>query len=376
MNASAAQTFRDATARHAADYAPWLDRDPSRAALAAAPLPEPRSEAWRHTNPNRWYGAAPSTPRRQLDARASGDVRIIPFEKADAGERRLIARHLNATLDRAHHPLANVNDILLDRGVLLRIPRAAAPAEVTLGDMGGGYERALVLVEAGAACVLTERPAAPRQRVVEVVLAPDASLRHLRLQPPSEAAEHHLVSVQADAGATYALTQCGGGAPLRRSDVHIEATGAGADITVRSAYRLARGQHLDTQLAVCHAAPAVTSRQFVRGAVGAAARAVFDGRIHIAPAGQQAAATLTAKHLLLAPDAAAYAKPELTIYANDVKCAHGATMGELDDNALFYLHSRGVGDEQARRLLVAGFLKEALAETTDAAALAVLGMAP
>ena len=376
MNASVAQAFREATERHAAEYAPWLDRHPSRVALAAAALPEPRSEAWRHTNPNRWYGAARPVPRRRLDAQGSANVRVVPFEDADGEDRRLIARHLNATLDRVRHPLANVNDILLDRGVLLRIPRAAASAEVTLGDMGGGYERALVLLDAGASCVLTERPAAPRQRVVEIVLAPDASLRHLRLQPPSAAAEHQLVSAQVGAGATYALTQCGGGAPLRRSDVHIEATGAGADITVRSAYRLGSGQHLDTQLAVCHAAPAVTSRQFVRGAVGAAARAVFDGRIHIAPEGQQAAATLTAKHLLLAPDAAAYAKPELTIYANDVKCTHGATMGELDDDALFYLYSRGVGGEQARQLLVAGFLKEALGEGIDDAALAVLGMAP
>lgn len=375
MNASVAQAFRDATARHAAEYAPWLDRGPSRQALATAPLPEPRSEAWRHTNPNHWYGAPVPAPRSQLDAHGSAGVRIVPFEDADSDDRRLIHRHLNATLDRARHPLANVNDILLDRGVLLWVRADTADAESTLGSLGGGYERALVLVEAGATCSFTERPGAPRQRVVEIVLAPGATLRHLRLQPPSEAAEHHLVTLQVGAAATYALTQCGGGARLRRTDVHITGAGAEADITVRSAYRLGVGQHLDTQIAVNHAAPAVTSRQLVRGAVGAAARAVFDGRIHIAPQGQQANATLTAKHLLLARDAAAYAKPELEIYANDVKCAHGATMGELDANALFYLRSRGVGEADARRLLVTGFLEEALGDAAGHTARAVLGMA-
>ncbi len=374
MNASTAQAFRDSALRHATRYAPWLDRRPSRDALADATLPEPRCEAWRHTNPNRWYGAERPARRQRLDARGPPNIRVIPFEEADAEDRHRIGQHLNATLDRARYPLANVNDLLLDQGVLIRVPRAAAPAELLLGDLGGGYERALVLVEPGAECVLTERPAAPRQRVVELVVGAGATLRHIRLQPSSDAVEHHLVSAQVGAGATYRVAQHGCGSPLRRCDLHIAASGAGAEIAVRTAYRLGERQHLDTHIAVDHAAPNVVSRQVARGAVGAAARAVFDGRIHIAPKAQGADATLTAKHLLLAPDAAAYAKPELEIYANDVQCAHGATVGDLDANALFYCRSRGMDEAAARQLLVMAFLAEALGDAAPEAAQALLGM--
>lgn len=358
---SPAQAFREAARNRPARYAPWLNRDESRAALERTALPEPRCEAWRHTNPNRWYAAAsPAPSRRGVTVRGSQGVRIVGFEEADAAERRCIAERLNGAVDRERYPLANVNDLLLDQGVLIRVPSGAVGAAVTLGDLGGGFERALVIVEEGADCVLLERPQAPRQRVVEIQLAAGARLSHARLQPSSTAAEHHLATVRAGADTAYRLTQYAWGGELRRNDLHVQAAGAGANLEVRSACRLGEGQHLDTHIALHHAAPAVTSRQVARGAVGGGGRAVFDGRIHIAPEAQQADATLSAKHLLLAPEAAAYAKPELEIYANDVKCSHGATVGELDAEALFYLRSRGVGEAAARQMLVRAFLEEAI----------------
>ena len=357
---SPAQAFREAAHARPVRYALWLNRDASRAALERTALPEPRCEAWRYTNPNPWY-AATATPRtRCMRTHGSPHASITAFEEADAAQRRCISERLNAAVNRERYPLANVNDVLLDQGVLIRVHAGATGAEVTLGDLGGGFERALVIVEEDADCVLVERPVAPRQRLVEVQLEAGAKLSHVRLQPASDAAEHHLAAVRAGPRATYRLMQYGWGGQLRRNDLHIEAAGAGANIEVRSACRLGEGQHLDNHIALHHAAPAVTSRQVARGAVAARGRAVFDGRIYIAPDAQQADATLSAKHLLLAPDAAAYAKPELEIYANDVKCSHGATVGELDAEALFYLRSRGVGEALAQKLLVRAFLEEAI----------------
>ena len=368
---SPAQAFSEAAQARAVSYAPWLSREASRAALQRIALPEPRCETWRYTNTNRWYAAAPTASAERLEAHGSAAARIVPFEAANATERRHIAQHLNAMLDRERCPLAIVNDILLDRGVLIRV-RAGADAEATLGDLGGGFERVLVIVEAGASFVLTEPLAAPRQRIVEVLLEPGATLQHARLQPPTAAVEHHVVAVRASADAAYRLAQYGCGAGLRRNDLQIAAAGAGASIEVRAAYRLGAGQHLDTHVALRHAAPAATSRQLARGVVGAKAKAVFEGRIHIAPRAQRSDATLAAKHLLLAPDAAAYAKPELEIYADDVKCSHGATVGELDAQTLFYLRSRGVDEARARQLLVAGFLEEAIDGPASAAARTLL----
>jgi len=164
------------------------------------------------------------------------------------------------------------------------------------------------------------------------------------------------------AGATYRFAQYAQGAAMRRNDVHIESAGDGADIEIHGAWHLSDRQHLDTQINVHHSIGGGRSRQTVRGVVDGSAKAVFNGRIHIAPYAQRTDAALSVKHMLLTPTAQAYAKPELEIYANDVQCAHGATMGEIDEVALFYLRSRGIREARARSLLISGFLEEALAD--------------
>ena len=120
-----------------------------------------------------------------------------------------------------------------------------------------------------------------------------------------------------------------------------------------------------------HAAPGGTSRQHLRGHVTERAKAVFNGRIYIAEHAQRSDASLTNRNLLESPDAEVYTKPELEIYANDVVCSHGATVGQLDADALFYLRSRGVPHAEARELLVRGFLEESI---PDAAGRKMLGL--
>ena len=125
-------------------------------------------------------------------------------------------------------------------------------------------------------------------------------------------------------------------------------------------------------MAVEHALPGGTSRQTYRGVAAGRARAVLNGRIHIAPGAQHSDATLSTKNLLADPTAEVYAKPELTIFANDVKCSHGATVGAIDEDAVHYFRSRGIHDDRARALFVRGFLREAIDDVAAAQALGVV----
>ena len=361
--------------RDRSGYAPWLDRGPSLAALADAPLPEPRSYTWEYSNPNPWYERnAPDAGTHQSadNVVASRDVAVTDFAAAGSRARQVIEKNLNATIDRRRYPLAAVNDVLLRRGVIIEVPAGAGQAEIELGALGGGFERVLLIVGDGAEAVLVERPAAPSHRVVECLVGADASLRHIRLQGSADSLEYQLVSTRVESGATYRFAQYANGAAMRRNDVHIESAGDGAVIEIHGAWRLSGRQHLDTQINVHHSSGGGTSRQTVRGVVDDSAKTVFNGRIHIAPDAQRTDAALTAKHMLLAPTAQAYAKPELEIYANDVQCAHGATMGEIDEGALFYLRSRGIQETRARNLLISGFLEEALADHAREEARALL----
>lgn len=357
-------------------YAPWLDRGPSLAALADATLPEPRSYTWEYSNPNPWYertapGAVDHASAEEIVV--SEGVEAADFEVADLRERSIVEASLNTTIDRHRYPLASVNDILLRRGIVIEVPQEARKARIELGSLGGGFERVLLVVGAGAEATLVERPSAPAHRVVECLVGTGASLRHTRLQGARDSLEYQLVSTRVEAGAHYRFAQYAQGAAMRRNDVNIESAGDGTDIEIHGAWHLSDRQHLDTQINVHHSAGGGTSRQTVRGVVGGSAKAVFNGRIHIAPDAQRTDAALSAKHMLLAATAQAYAKPELEIYANDVQCAHGATMGEIDGDALFYLRSRGIREAVARDLLVAGFLEEALAGQHRDEARALLG---
>ena len=373
---SAAEQFLERARAHKVGYAPWLDRRRSLEILADVVLPEPRCEAWKYSNPNRWYEANDPLIRSDFEISASAGVTVVDFEQAGRNERDVIAANLNATIDAVRFPLAPINDVLLHTGLLVHVPADAVAVEIDIGRLAGGYEHVLVVVEHGASATLIELPGKPTHRIVESVVGDGASLVHARLQAPADSIEYHLVSTRLSANATYKLTQYAQGAALRRNDVYVEAAGDGASIEIFGAWRLSDRQHLDTQISVHHTAAGATSRQTIRGVIDDHGKAVFSGRIYIAPGAQRTDAALTTKNLLLAPTAEVNAKPELEIYANDVKCAHGATVGELDRDALFYLRSRGVTEPLARQLLIASFLAEAVSGPTHRDARALLEIGP
>jgi Fe-S cluster assembly protein SufD len=172
--------------------------------------------------------------------------------------------------------------------------------------------------------------------------------------------------------AEYALTQYQRGGQRRRSETHVVMNGRGARAELIGAYVVGTG-HLDQQVIVEHRAPGAVSRQVFHGLGAGKGRAVFNGRIHIHPGTPGSDARLSNRNLALHRDAQINTKPELEIYTDDVKCAHGATVGKLSEDSLFYLRSRGVDVESARTMLCRAFLTECIqGPLADAASDALL----
>jgi len=355
-------------------YAPWFDREACLAAIETGGLPAVRSEAWRHTNVTRWYETALAETRtggKAADVEHPDEVEVVDF--AEARAEGLVGEFGGGALDLGRHPLAAVNGLLLGSGLVIRAPRAShAPDPVRILDLPAAYQRVLVVVEPGATLRLVEEPASYRHRLVEVLVGRGARFLHGRRQAESPHRECSLAAVRVEAGGRYELDQLSLGADLRRNDIAVTLAGEGAEATIRGAWRLGGRRHLDTQVAVDHAAPGGTSRQTYRGVADDASRAVLNGRIHIAPDAQRSDASLTTKNLLASPTAEVYAKPELEIYANDVKCSHGATVGAIDEDAVHYFRTRGIEDATARALFVRGFLREAIEDVHAAERLGVI----
>jgi Fe-S cluster assembly protein SufD len=150
------------------------------------------------------------------------------------------------------------------------------------------------------------------------------------------------------------------GARLARAEIHARLAGPNATAHLNAAQLLGGSQHADFTTVISHDAPNCASRQTVKTVLTGRSRGVFQGKIEVARAAQKTDGYQMNQALLLSPDAEMDSKPQLEIYADDVKCSHGATVGELDGEQLFYLRSRGVPEAEARMMLVRAFLAEAL----------------
>jgi Fe-S cluster assembly protein SufD len=166
---------------------------------------------------------------------------------------------------------------------------------------------------------------------------------------------------------TYASTHALFGGRLQRHDVNVQLAGTQSSYRARGVFALRGRQHVDVHLEVRHAARDTTSDVLWRGVADQRARGILHGAITVNPAADGADARLQTKNLLLSPHAEIDAQPVLEIYADEVKASHGATVGQLDETALFYLRSRGIPAAQARNLMIAGFCREVFAAIDDAA---------
>ncbi|MBN9590092.1 MAG: Fe-S cluster assembly protein SufD [Alphaproteobacteria bacterium 64-11] len=258
---------------------------------------------------------------------------------------------------------------LSDGGIALRVPRGLAPAEpLKLDFTGPGHLRALLVVEEGASLNLVEGVTAADFRNVgfEIVLGEGASLEHMRICPALDnAVLVEEAAVRVAAGAIYRGHFTGFGARLSRMELEIALEGAGAQAHLSGVALLDGARHSDITTHVTHAAGNTVSTQLFKHVAAGKGHAIYQGRVTVAKGADGSDSRQTAKALLLGETAEADLKPELEIFADDVKCAHGAAVGDLDAESLFYLRARGIPEAHARRMLLQAFLEDAVAQIAD-----------
>jgi Fe-S cluster assembly protein SufD len=273
-------------------------------------------------------------------------------------------------------PMVALNTMLASDGAQLTVPAGTDAGVVQLVSVGVGnaafHPRHTIRLRPGARMVLLEtaigQGSCLHNPVTEIHVAKGASLTHVRLQNESPGAFHlATIYTEIDEGGAYDTFTLSLGARIARTEIHTHLAGRGAVAHVNGAQLLAATQHADFTSVMRHSAPHGTSRQTVKNVLSGHARGVFQGRIEVTRDAQKTDGYQMNQALLLSPDAEVDTKPELEIFADDVKCSHGATVGELDAEQLFYLRSRGIPDAEARAILVRAFLAEALdAVTNDA----------
>jgi len=197
--------------------------------------------------------------------------------------------------------------------------------------------------------------------VTEVLLEDGANLSHLKIQRESPRSFHvGTIEAEQKRDSHYQSFSFATGAALSRTNVYTKLNGEGAGATLNGLYMLDGEQHCDHQTKIEHAQPNCFSRELYKGVLDGASHGVFNGKVYVDPIAQKTDGKQTNNVLLLSERAQVDTKPQLEIFADDVKCTHGATVGRIDQNALFYMKSRGVNKELARRLLTYAFAAEVL----------------
>jgi Fe-S cluster assembly protein SufD len=217
----------------------------------------------------------------------------------------------------------------------------------------------------GSECTLVESYGGPAHdayftnAVTEVRLEDAAVVDHYTLERQGLAAAHVAVlAVAVGRDARYTNHALNVGGALARSDVDVLLGAPGADAQLQGLFLANFDQHMDTHTLIDHAQPHGTSREIYKGILNGNARGVFYGRVLVRKDAQKTDAQQTNKNLLLSKDALVHSTPQLEILADDVKCKHGSTTGQLDEGALFYLRSRGISPEEATRLLTFAFASD------------------
>ncbi len=350
------------------------ERRRSIAEIAREGIPSGKLETWKYT-PIQPFFAAPfgdvepptgSSARTHLSF--EGAVPITLGDKAQpAIERAGISLEtldspLNADLDLTRYPLALLNTALLEDGLAIRIAPGVDAGVLDLRFSGGAsaaeVSRIRVELAAGSRLRLIEQRSEdrPTNSVLDIRVGPGALLQHTRILTPTTAPCWYLVSVHVGAHATYDLTGHSMGSTTRRNDIHIRLDDHHASTNIDLACAAHRRDRLDHQTVIEHIGVDTVSRQLVHGIAAGSSELTFNGRIHIHPNAQRSDARLTNKNLLLDKKARVNTKPELEIYANDVKCSHGATVGQFDPAQVFYLRTRGLDEAAARAMLTRAFL--------------------
>jgi Fe-S cluster assembly protein SufD len=324
--------------------------------MNAIVLPHRRIEDWKYSDlrnavDEAGVSSAPTAAWSVASASANLDIGDLP-EITPRGE---------------HGAMAPLAISRAKAGPFVRVGKGEA-ASLHLHLSEGGHGRAVILVEDGASLVFQETALADgfANIAVELVIGRNASLTHLRHAPRHDAVQVVDYAVRVAEGGVYRAHFANFGGKLSRTELHVALEGAGAQAHLSGANVLS-GTHADVTTHVTHAVPDTQSTQLFKYVAGGKARGVYQGKVSVAPGADGSDSRQTAKGLLLGDRAEIDLKPELEILADDVKCAHGAAVGDLDTDSLFYLMSRGIPESEARALLMRAFLGDAVDQIADEA---------
>jgi Fe-S cluster assembly protein SufD len=382
----------------------WLaaHRRDALAAFAARGLPTTREEEWRYTSlaplaalPLSLAGAA-RIERAVLEELATplfacslyafanglalpalssapglpGGARCDSLAALLADGASPIEAHLDHYVDWKLHPFAALNSAFASDGAVVRAPRNVAfeqPVHLVFASVAGeqphvSHPRVAVIAEAGSRVTIVQDHvsvgdgAALTNAVTEVHVGAGATVHWVLVQREHDAHFHVAnLSVRQERDSTFTGHTLTLGGRLVRNDAGVVLAGEGAQCTLDGLFVGGGQSVIDNHTEIDHAVPHGTSRELYKGVLGGAARGVFRGRVIVRPDAQKTSASQSNANLLLGARAEIDTKPQLEIYADDVKCSHGSTIGRLDEDALFYLRSRGLSEPRARDLLLHAF---------------------
>jgi len=324
-------------------------------------FPTTHDEEWRFTNVARIARTAFHVAAASPVLRLPDGVQQLTPGQAESD----LARHAEE-----RNPFVALNTAFLDNVTVLRIPSGAVvgqPIEIVHAVVARDaplavHPRTLILVGANAQCAIVETYQGRGQyltnAVTEIVAGEGAVIDHYKVQQEDRAAFHvATLAASVGRGANFSSTSISLGGALVRHDVNAVLS-EGSEVALNGLYLVNGSQHVDNHTVIDHAKPHGTSRELYKGILDGKSSAVFNGRILVRKDAQKTDSRQTNKNLVLSAEAVIDAKPELQIFADDVRCTHGATIGQLDSEALFYLQSRGIGGGDARNLLTYAFAQD------------------
>jgi Fe-S cluster assembly protein SufD len=404
------ESFTEFVQENAANMPEWLRKlhESSFARFCATGFPTSRDEDWRFTN----LAALIRTPFRltrtgtaltwaeteawQMEDAAArlvfvngcfvpeisrwnalpAGITVNSIGKEIANGTPLVTEHFNRYLNIELDPFSALNTAFAQDGAYVHVRRGLViERPIHLLFVSTAFEtpamthpRNLIIVEEEAQVSILEEYVslgaevpAFSNAVTELVAGGNANVVHTMIEREHvQTYNFSTLRIQQARGANVATHSLLLGGGLVRNNVHPVLAGEGGECLINGLFIGSGRQHLDNYMLVEHAKPHCASRQFYNGILDAHARGVFHGRIIVHKDAQKTDAKQTNRNLLLSDDAQIDTKPQLEIYADDVKCTHGATIGQIEENALFYLRSRGIAESEARRLLLQAFAGECL----------------
>jgi Fe-S cluster assembly protein SufD len=310
----------------------------------------------------------------RLEGLPSG-VTVTTIAQALTTHGEIIQAHLGRYAAMYDHPYVALNSALQGEGIFIHVPRGkvveplihALMVTTSTGEPAAAHPRILIVAEEESQATVVETyvgltdDAYFTNAVVEIVVAERAHLDHYKVQHESEAAFHIATQqLEQSANSTFVSHSISLGAALARNDINNRLGGEHIESTINGLYLAGGRQHVDNHTIIDHAYPNCNSWEVYKGILWGRSTGVFNGKIFVRQDAQKTDSKQTNQNLLLSEDATINTKPQLEIYADDVRCTHGATVGQLDPNALFYLRARGIPMDEARSMLVFAFAGDLL----------------